>query len=444
MTVGSEATYTVLTMPDSSSSAALPADKTSGATTPLDASLPPRRTKVPLTRPLRHPRYRNIWLANMVSNTGTWIQTFASAWLVASLSGSASITSLVQTATYVPVFLFALLAGVVADAVHRPKFLFYCNLYMALCAATMALLVTTGLVATTPVLILTFCIGVGTAFVWPAWQAAMSGLVEPDEVEAAATLNNLSYNLSAIIGPALGGVLFGWIGPSALFLANALSFAGLLGVYWCWWREHTPQAPERAGFRTRFVLGIRTAFGCARYRRILRNVCSVFFSTIAFASLLPVFVRDVLRMESGTYGTLMGCLGGGCVIAAFFLPQVRVRFDKYGVLAGALVVYGLMLVTMSLASSLALLAPMILCGGMAWSATVSTLNAAAQLSFPAEIRARTLSIYLFVMSGGYVGGSIVWGRVADAWGVRAALGAAGACVLANALILMAGNRKNPL
>ncbi len=397
-----------------------------------------------MTRPLRHARYRNIWLANMASNMGTWIQTFASAWLVASLSGPASITSMVQTATYVPVFLFALLAGVVADAVHRPKFLFYCNLYMALCAATMALLVTTGLVAAGPVLVLTFCIGIGTAFVWPAWQAAMSGLVEPDEVEAAATLNNLSYNLSAILGPALGGLLFGWIGPSALFLANALSFLGLLGVYWSWWQERAPQPTVRACFRSRFVLGVKTAFGCARYRRILRNVCSVFFSTIAFASLLPVFVRDVLRMQSGAYGTLMGCLGGGCVLAAFFLPHLRARVDKTAVLAGALVVYGLMLAAMAFGSSLALLAPAIVCGGMAWSATVSTLNAAAQLSFPAEIRARTLSIYLFVMSGGYVGGSIVWGQVADAWGVRAALGAAGACVLANALALMAGSRKTPL
>jgi predicted MFS family arabinose efflux permease len=409
---------------------------------PLSPARP--RCKVPLTRPLRHSRYRNIWLANMVSNMGTWIQTFASAWLVASLSESASITSLVQTATYVPIFVFALLAGVVADAVHRPKFLFFCNLYMALCAATMAVLVTTGLVAATPVLIVTFCIGIGTAFIWPAWQAAMSGLVEPDEVEAAATLNNLSYNLSAIIGPALGGLLFGWIGPSALFLANALSFAGLLGVYWAWWQERTPQASVREGFRARFVLGMTTAFGCPRYRRILRNVCWVFFSTIAFASLLPVFVRDVLHMRSSTYGTLMGCLGAGAVIAAFFLPQLRARVDKTGVLAGALIVYGAMLVTMSLSRSLVLLVPLILCGGMAWSATVSTLNAAAQLSFPAEVRARTLSIYLFVMSGGYVAGSLFWGQVADRWGVRAALGAAGACVLLNALVLVTGSRKNPL
>ncbi len=411
-------------------------------TTPLAGSAP--RRKVALTRPLRHARYRSIWLANLVSNLGTWIQTFAAAWLVASLSQSAAITSLVQTATYVPVFLFALCAGVVADAVHRPKFLFFCNLFMAVCAGAMALLAWTGKVASGPVLAITFCLGIGTAFIWPAWQAAMSGLVEPEEVEAAATLNNLSYNLSAVIGPALGGILFGWIGPGALFLANALSFTGLLAIYWLWWRERSPQAAPREGFRARFRHGLRCALGCPRYRRILRNVCSVFFATIAFASLLPVFVRDVLRMESGVYGTLMGCLGGGAVVAAFFLPHIRARVDKTGVLAGALLVYGAMLLAMSFTRALAVLVPLILCGGMAWSATVSTLNAAAQLSFPAEVRARTLSIYLFVMSGGYVAGSLFWGRVADAWGIRAALGAAGACVLVNALVLATGRHENPL
>lgn len=431
-------------MPESSTSA--PSSIAPGLGSGATAAAAPAtgRRKVPLTRPLRHPRFRALWLANMVSNMGTWIQAFASAWLVASLSGSAAITSLVQTATYVPVFAFALLAGVVADAVHRPKFLFYCNLYMAVCAATMALLVGTGLVAAAPVLVLTFCLGIGTAFIWPAWQAAMSGLVDPDEVEAAATLNNLSYNLSAVLGPALGGLLFGWIGPGALFLANALSFAGLLAVYRTWWREGGVQVAARAGLRERFALGIRTACGCARYRRILRNVCSVFFATIAFASLLPLFVRDVLRMQSSTYGTLMGCLGGGAVLAAFFLPQVRARFDRSGLLAVALAVYGAMLVAMSCSRSLFLLVPLVVAGGMAWSATVSTLNAAAQLSFPAEIRARTLSIYLFVMAGGYVAGSLFWGQVADRWGVRFALGAAGACVLANALVLVTGSRKTPL
>jgi predicted MFS family arabinose efflux permease len=412
-------------------------------TAPLSAA-PTTRRKVPLTQPLRHMRYRRVWCANLVSNLGTWIQTFASAWLIASVSKTASTTTLVQTATYIPIFLFALFAGVVADAVDRPKFLFFCNLFMALCACTMAGLVMTGHASSAPVLALTFCLGTGSAFLWPAWQAAMSGLVEPGEVEAAATLNNLSYNLAAILGPALGGLLFNWIGPGALFLVNALSFVGLLGVYWAWWQERTPQPRLEAGFIDRLGQGLRTALGCPRYRRILANVCTVFFSTIAFAGLLPVFVRDVLHMNSSVFGTLMGSLGAGAVVAAFCLPHIRAKVDKTRLLACALVVYGVMLLAMPFIRSLALLVPLIVCGGMAWSATVSTLNAAAQLSFPAEVRARTLSIYLFVMAGGYTAGSIVWGKVADAWGVRAALAAAGACVLVNALLLATGKRENPI
>jgi MFS family permease len=404
----------------------------------------PARCKVPLTRPLRHPRYRSLWCANLVSNLGTWVQTFASAWLVASSSHSATSTTLVQTSTYIPIFLFALFAGVVADAVHRPKFLFFCNLFMAACACTMAGLVASGHAAHGVVLGLVFCLGCGSAFMWPAWQAAISGLVEPDEVEAAATLNNLSYNVAAILGPALGGVLFGWIGAGPLFLLNALSFIGLLAVYRAWWMDGSAQPRVQAGFGARLREGLSLAFGCPRYRRILRNVLTVFFSTIAFAGLLPVFVRDVLRMNSSVFGTLMGSLGLGAVIAAFFLPAIRARIDKTGILAGALAVYGCMLVAMPFLRSLALLVPLIVCGGMAWSATISTLNAAAQLSFPAAVRARTLAIYLVVMAGGYSAGSLFWGRLADAWGVRAAMASAGACVLVNAAVLATGRGKTPI
>jgi predicted MFS family arabinose efflux permease len=412
------------------------------------ASLPlparPLRQKVPLTQPLRHPRYRRLWTANLVSNLGTWIQTFASAWLIASMSHSASTTSLVQTASYVPIFLFALIAGVVADAVDRPKFLFYCNLFMALCACTLAALVLTGHVSTSPVLALTFCLGAGSAFMWPAWQAAMSGLVEPDEVEAAATLNNLSYNVAAVIGPALGGVLFSWIGAGALFFANAVSFIGLLTVYWSWWRERAPAPPPPARFVDSLKAGLSCAFGCSRYRSILCNVCTVFFATIAFASLLPVFVRDVLHMNSGVFGTLMGSLGCGAVLAAFMLPSLRCRYDRTRLLTVALLVYGAMLLALSFVRSLPVLLSLIVCGGMAWSAIVSTLNAAAQASFPAHIRARTLSIYLFVMAGGYTVGSLVWGRVADRFGVQAAFAVAGACVIVNAVALLLRKREKPL
>jgi predicted MFS family arabinose efflux permease len=144
------------------------------------------------------------------------------------------------------------------------------------------------------------------------------------------------------------------------------------------------------------------------------------------------------------FGLLMGSLGGGAVVAAFALPAIRARVDKTGILAGALLVYGAMLLALPHLDSLAALVPLIVCGGMAWSAVVSTMNAAAQLSFPAGVRARTLAIYLFVMAGGYTAGSLFWGYVADAWGVRAALAAAGACLLVNAALLVTGDRRHPI
>jgi predicted MFS family arabinose efflux permease len=400
-----------------------------------------RRRKVPLLTPLRHTRYRQLWLANLVSNLGTWTQTFASAWLIATVATSASTATLVQTATYLPIFLFALFAGVIADAVHRPKFLFVCNSFMALCACALAVLVKTGHAAAGPVLAITFCIGAGSAFMWPAWQAAMSGLVEPDEVEAAATLNNLSYNVAAIVGPALGGVLFAWIGPGALFLINAVSFLGMLGVYAVWWRESPAPVLARSSFVSSLKMGLSSALGSERYRHILVNVSTVFFATIAFAGLLPVFVKQVLHMNSSIFGMLMGSLGVGAVCGALLLPTIRQHVSKTRLLAVSLFVYGIMLVTLPFLRSVAVMVPLIMVAGMAWSATVSTLNAAAQLSFPPEIRARTLSIYLFVMAGGYTAGSLVWGRVADHFGVQAALAAAGTCVIVNALALLSGKRK---
>ncbi len=403
------------------------------------------RPKVPLSQPLRHVRYRQLWLANLISNLGTWMQTFASAWLVTTVANSASTSSLVQTAAYVPVFLFALFAGVIADRVDRPKFLFFCNLTMALCACVMAAVVASEQASAGPVLALTFLMGACSAFMWPAWQACMSGLVEADEVEAAATLNNLSYNVAAVAGPALGGLLFGLVGASALFLINALSFLGLLGVYWSWWRTpRAAQATVSASFGASLRTGLQTAFGCPRYRRILANVCTVFFASIAFASLLPVFVKTELGLDSSVFGVLMGSLGAGAVLGACLLPHLRPYVSKTGLLGGALLVFGSMLVALPFLRSVGVMVPLIVAGGMAWSATVSTMNAAAQLAFPQAVRARTLSIYLLVMAAAYTVGSVVWGFVADQFGVRAALAAAGACILVNGVLLLTAQRENAI
>jgi predicted MFS family arabinose efflux permease len=219
-------------------------------------------------------------------------------------------------------------------------------------------------------------------------------------------------------------------------------------VYWSWWRSAPAAPPDPGAARFSFIAnlkaGLASGFGCARYRHILFNVCTVFFATIAFAALLPVFVKQVLHRDASVFGLLMGSLGAGAVIAATLLPTLRQHVSRTDLLAGSLLVYGTMLLVLPQLRSVALMVPLIMAAGMAWSAIVSTLNAAAQLSFPAAIRARTLSLYLFVMAGGYTLGSIFWGRVADLASVQAALSLAGACALVNAVALRTAKRESAI
>lgn len=410
-------------------------------------SAPPARRKVPMLQPLRHRRYRQLWLANLLSNLGTWTQTFASAWLVASISPAAHTSALVPAASYAPMLAFGLLAGVVADAVPRPRLLFCVNVFMALAAAGMAALAGIGTASPAAVLALTFMMGTGSAFMWPAWQAAMSGLVQPDEVEAAASLNNLSFNVAATAGPALGGVLFLWVGAAPLFLFNALSFGGLLLVYLNWMRSGDgagrPQggrapgpAPAGGVSWQGFRAGLQAAFGSAAYRRLLRHTVCIFSAAIAYTALLPLFVRDVLHREAGAFGTLMACVGVGAVLAAFVLPELRARCERRHLLAGAVAVFGAMLLALPHVKAWALLMAMSAMGGVAWSTMVTTLNSTAQLSFPSELRARTLSVYLMAMALGQTGGSLLWGGMAELAGVPRAMMLAGGCLLLYALPLL--------
>lgn len=408
-------------------------------------SAPVARRKVPMLQPLRHRRYRQLWLANLLSNLGTWTQTFAAAWLVATLAPAAHTSALVPAASYAPMLMFGLLAGVVADAVPRPRLLFAVNVFMALSAAGMAALAAGGAASPYGVLALIFMMGTGSAFMWPAWQAAVSGLVPPEEVEAAASLNNLSFNAAATAGPALGGALFLWVGAAPLFLFNALSFGGLLLVYLNWMRSgdgtvgqgiaQPASAPGGISWRG-FRAGLEAAFGSAAYRRLLRHTVCIFGAAIAYTALLPLFVRDVLHREAGAFGTLMACVGIGAVLAAFMLPELRARFERRHVLAGAVAGFGAMLLALPHVRAWAGLMTMSAMGGVAWSAMVTTLNSTAQLSFPGELRARTLSVYLMAMAFGQTGGSLLWGGAAELGGVPRAMTLAGACLLLYALLLL--------
>ena len=372
-------------------------------------------------QPLRHARFRQLWLANMLSNVGSRMQAFAAAWQIATLSHSPQLTALVQTATWAPMLLFALPAGALADTLHRPTLLFRSNAVMALAAVAMALLAFGGRQPVSALLLLTFVMGAGMAYTMPAWQASMSALVPPQEIEAAATLNNLSYNLAALAGPALGGVLFQLTGAGALYLLNALSFSALL---WIYRQARTSPAPPTADYHG-MGSAVRISWSSARYRSLLAHAMAIFFVSAAFAALLPLLHRD-----AGTYGAVMGALGAGAVLAAFVLPLVRRHAVKRMVLAGGLGIHGGMLMTIGVIAAQPLRLMVAVVGGVAWSAIVTTLNGAAQQAFPDAVRARTLSVHILAIAAGQTAGSAAWGMLAAHYGIVPTLTAAGLSTLA--------------
>lgn len=394
--------------------------------------IPAAIRSAPIFQPLSQQRFRRLWLANMLSNLGAWGQAFAAAWHMATLGKSAMLTSLLQTATWAPMLLLALPAGVLADGAHRPALLFRSNAAMCLTAAAMAGLTAAGAQSAPLVLALTCVMAIGTAFTLPAWQVSMSALVPKEDIAAVASLNNLSYNAAALAGPLFGGLLFRLCGPGPLYLFNALSFSGLLWQYWHWKEEaDAVRQPSHD-----LLAGLAAVRNATRYRQLLAHSAFIFCAATAFAALLPSMVRDVQHATADAFGMQMGALGGGAMLAAALLPGLRRRLAPSAILSAAMMLYGAMLGLLGMVRSPAWQCILIGCGGVGWSAMVSSLNSAALSAFPLSIRARTLSVYILMVAAGQTVGGILWGQLATVYGSVPVMAGAGACLLIGAIAVL--------
>jgi MFS family permease len=188
--------------------------------------------------PLRHPIYRALWLANGAAGLGGWMQSTGAAWMMATLAPDPLMVSLVQAATLLPVFLFALPAGALADIVDRRLFLIAAQVFMMISAALLAVLTALGLTGPWLLLLFTFLVGAGAAAGMPAWAATVPETVPREDLVPALALNAIGYNLTRAVGPALAGLLLGMTNPSVAFALNAVSFLGVVIVLALWRREH--------------------------------------------------------------------------------------------------------------------------------------------------------------------------------------------------------------
>lgn len=372
-----------------------------------------------------------LWIATVVSNIGTWMNDVGAGWLMTELSPSPFVVAAVQAATTLPVFLFALLAGAIADIVDRRKLLIIVNILLGLTTTALAVLVATGAMTPALLLLFTFLLGTGAAFLAPAWQAIVPKLVPRDELPSAIALNSMGINVSRAIGPALAGFLIVALGLWSPFAINAVSFVVIIAALW-WW---TPPADSARRLPSEHVggairAGLRYAINSAPLKATLLRAAAFFAFASAYWAMLPLIARDVLAGGPTLYGILLAAVGAGAVGGAIILPVIRKRVGADWTVAAGSLGTALVLVAFAAVPSPAVAALASALAGVSWIAVLSSLHVSAQTALPDWVRARGLSIFLTVFFGAMSGGSLVWGQVASIVGIpMALLVAAGGLVL---------------
>jgi MFS family permease len=401
---------------------------------PMAHTIAPRRSVSPWA-PLGEPLFRSLWIASVISYTGTWMQNVGAGWLMTQMTMNPLMIGLVQAAGAVPVFLVILPAGALADMVDRRRFLLLTQGWMVLAAATLGIMTLTSCVGPWVLLLFTFLLGLGAVMNDPAWQAITPELVPPKQHASAVALNSAGFNVARAVGPALGGLIVAAVGCGSTFLLNAISFLGVIVFLYRWKRP--VEAPPKA---QRVWSAISDGFHYVRESGLAKSVLlrtgTFSVAAVAMLALLPLIARPY---GARGYGVLLGGFGLGALLGALALPRLREKLSVDGVVGASIVIFAGMTFAAGRAESFALLCAVMLVAGAAWIGILACLNVAAQTMCPAYVRARALSFYLLVLQGGMAVGATLWGALAKSIGVPDALGAA-AAVLAVGVFALRGHR----
>ncbi|GAA0023890.1 MFS transporter [Bradyrhizobium diazoefficiens] len=377
----------------------------------------------------RHKAFTVVWIATVVANVGTWMYNAASGWLMTSLNPDPLTVSLVQVASSLPMFLFALPAGALADTVDRRRFLIGSEILLTVVATVSAVLVWLDLINPSILLLFTFLLGAGSAFTAPAWQSIVPQLVPKQDLAAAVATNGVGVNISRAIGPALGGIVIGVLGIAAPFWINALSNFAVIGAL-LWWRPPTSQGsslpPER--LTGALVIGFRHARYNLDLRATLIRAVAFFFFASAYWALLPLVARNQIAGGPELHGILLGAIGIGAVGGAFALPWLKAVLGPDRLVSAGTLGTAACLVLLGVARYSAIGFAACLLAGMSWIAVLASLNVSVQMSLPDWVRGRGLAMFVTVFFGAMTAGSALWGQLASAFGLPAAhfIAAAGA------------------
>ncbi|RDE09931.1 MFS transporter [Pelagibacterium lacus] len=384
--------------------------------------------------PFQHESFRLLWLATLASNLGGLVQAVGAGWMMTTLTDSHNMVALVQASTTLPIMLFSIAAGALADNFDRRTVMLVAQSAMAVVSLGLAVMTWLGLLTPWLLLAFTFLIGCGTALFNPSWQASMGDLVPREELPGAVTLNSVGFNMMRSVGPAVGGLIVALAGAAVAFVINAVSYLPLIAALARWKPQYArPQLPrERMG--SAMWAGLRYVSMSPNLLTVLFRGFLFGFSAIAILALLPSVAAEYVGGGAMVYGTLLGCFGIGAIVGAYFNNRLRAKFSNESIVRLACLGFALATVGLGFSRNVAVSHLVLLPAGACWVLALSLFNVSIQLSSPRWVVGRALSLYQTATFGGMASGSWVWGLSADALGPDWALALAAMVLIGCGLV----------
>ena len=382
-------------------------------------------TRSPAFASLRHRNFRLFLGGQFLSLCGTWIQQVAHGWLVLTLTDSALVLGLVSTLGSLPILLFTLIGGVVADRVNKRKFVMILQSLMLLEALTLGILTAFGWITVPMIILLAVFFGTLTAFEVPTRQAFVVDVVGKEDLVNAIALNSSGFNLARVIGPTIAGVTIAAVGIAACFFLNAASYVAVLAGLAAIKLDPSEVRPEKREMRTALREGFAYVLGERWPRTLIFLTATMSIFGYSFMIMLPVLARDELGVGAAGYGLLLAGVGVGALAAALGLAAFARKLRQGRMALSSAGAMGLGLILLAMAPGL--LTALVICviTGCAMAATGISTNTLLQRLSPDHLRGRVMGFYSFVALGMAPFGSLQGGWIAERFGVRASFAIGG-------------------
>jgi len=397
------------------------------APSPVDTTAAPARTPSfgarALTRMFAAFTYRDFrvqWFGACTSSIGTWMQIVAQNWLVLSLTHSAFFLGLDAFLQQLPIILFSLAGGVLADRRDRRRTLLASQYLQMATSATLAGLMYFQVVQVWQILALSFVTGIAQSFGGPAYQSLIPSLVDKKDLPNAVALNSIQFNVARVLGPLLFAATlaaftrWGYAEPQAMnacFLINSLSFVVVINTLMALHVKHIPPA-KAGGMRDELRNGLSYVWHHGTLVSLTVLAAATTFLGFAVLTFLPLFAQQVFQQGASTYSHLMAFSGAGSIAGALTVAWLG-KFKRMGLTALLMqIVYGGLIIAFALSRALPLSEALLFLTGFALMIVFSTVTSLVQLIAPNEMRGRVMSIYMIAFRGGMPLGSLVSGWLA--------------------------------